>query len=134
MNVLQSRRWSRQRLLSGDVDERVLPAKICRWTSVAGSLTIGGLHIFDEVRSMSSACRVRAITDLSSLEGTAYVEVMAGACTNRCWNDGSLFFEEEVFGYIEPTIEKYEPTYDHYALTQISMLDWEKIIKALADV
>jgi len=105
-----------------------------RSTSVAGSLTIEGLHIFEEVRSMSSACRVRAITDRSLLEGTAYIEVMAGAYRNRCWNDGSLFFEEEVFGYIEPTIEKYEPTYDHYAFTQISMRDWEKIIKALADV
>ena len=83
---------------------------------------------------MSLACRVRAITDPSSLEGTAYVEVMAGPYTNRCWNDGSLFFEEEVFGYIEPTIERFEPTYDHYAFTQISMLDWEKIVKALADV
>ncbi|CAB4050418.1 hypothetical protein LMG9964_04084 [Paraburkholderia phenoliruptrix] len=83
---------------------------------------------------MSSACRVRAITDPSSLEGTAYGEVMAGPYANRCWNDGSLFFEEEVFGYIEPTIERFEPTYDHYAFTQISMLDWEKIVKALADV
>ncbi|AFT84871.1 hypothetical protein BUPH_06804 [Paraburkholderia phenoliruptrix BR3459a] len=59
---------------------------------------------------------------------------MAGPYANRCWNDGSLFFEEEVFGYIEPTIERFEPTYDHYAFTQISMLDWEKIVKALADV
>jgi hypothetical protein len=83
---------------------------------------------------MSSACTFRAITDRSSLEGTAYVEVMAGAYTNRCWNDGSLFFEEETFGYIEPTIEKYESTYDHYAFTQISMPNWEKIIKALADI
>jgi hypothetical protein len=83
---------------------------------------------------MDSAYPFRAITDRSSLEGTAYVEVMASAYANRCWNDGSLFFEEEVFGYIEPTIEKYAPTYDHYAFTQISMPDWEKIIEALADI
>ncbi|WP_027801169.1 hypothetical protein [Paraburkholderia dilworthii] len=83
---------------------------------------------------MRSAYPFRAITDRASLEGTAYVEVMAGAYANRCWNDGSLFFEEEVFGYIEPTIEKYEPTYDHYAFTQISTHDWVKIVKALADI
>ncbi|WP_331694441.1 hypothetical protein [Pandoraea sputorum] len=83
---------------------------------------------------MSSACPFQAITDRSSLEGTAYVEVMAGAYTNRCWNNGSLFFEEEVFGYIEPTIEKYKSSYDHYAFTQISMPDWETIIKALAEI
>ncbi|MFM0643661.1 hypothetical protein PQR14_04985 [Paraburkholderia bryophila] len=83
---------------------------------------------------MSTASPFRAITDRASLEGTAYVEVMAGAYSNRCWNDGSLFFEEEVFGYIEPTIEKYTPTYDHYAFTQIWMPDWEKIINALTDI
>lgn len=83
---------------------------------------------------MRSTCQFRAITERSSLEGTAYVEVMAGAYSNRCWNDGSLFFEEEIFGYIEPTIEKFESNYDHYAFTQIGMCDWEKIIKALAEI
>ncbi|WP_245725387.1 hypothetical protein [Pandoraea oxalativorans] len=59
---------------------------------------------------------------------------LAGAYTGRCWNDGSLFFEEEVFGYIEPTIAKYKSSFDHYAFTQISMPDWEKILKALTDI
>ena len=60
----------------------------------AALVTPGEPHIGsltdEEVGSMSSACYIRAIADRSSLEGTAYVEVMAGAYTNRCWNDGSL--------------------------------------------
>ncbi|WP_322052075.1 hypothetical protein [Paraburkholderia bannensis] len=76
----------------------------------------------------------RAITDRSSLEHTAYVELMVGAYADLCWNEGSLFFEEEVFGYLEPTIKKYVPTYDHYAFTQVSMTDWEKIIADLANI
>jgi hypothetical protein len=60
----------------------------------AALVTPGEPHIGsltdEEVGSMSSAYYIRAIADRSSLEGTAYVEVMAGAYTNRCWNDGSL--------------------------------------------
>lgn len=40
---------------------------------------------------MSMACHFRTITDRSSLEGTAYVEVMAGAYAVEL-ERGSLFF------------------------------------------
>ncbi len=65
---------------------------------------------------------IQIIKDRSKLEGTAYVELVGGAYANSCWNEGSLFFEEEVFGYIEPTITRYEPTYDHYAFTSIQLV------------
>lgn len=83
---------------------------------------------------MDKAYPFRAITDRSSLEGTGYVELMGGAYAQQCWNDGSLFFKEEVFGYLEPTIEKHAPAYDHYAFTRVDMRDWEKIVADLLGI
>src|SRR5258708_29535121 len=77
---------------------------------------------------------IQIIKDRSKLKGTAYVELMTGAYANACWNEGSLFFEEEVFGYIEPTITRYEPTYDHYAFTPIEMPNWLLIVADLGDM
>lgn len=62
---------------------------------------------------------IRIITDKGELEGTCYVEILPGAYKKQCWNDGSLFFDEEVFGYIESTIERRVAGYDHYAFTEI---------------
>ena len=83
---------------------------------------------------MDADCPIQIITDCSDLEGTAYVELMSGAYENKCWNEGSLFFEEEVFGYLEPTITRYEPTYDHYAFTPIEMPNWLRIVTTLGEL
>ncbi|WP_233237981.1 hypothetical protein [Bordetella sp. LUAb4] len=83
---------------------------------------------------MKTTYRFQAITERSTLEGTAYVELMGGAYENQCWNEGSLFFHEEVFGYLEPTIENYVSSYDHFAFTQINMTDWRKIVAELSNV
>jgi hypothetical protein len=49
-----------------------------------------------------------------------------------------LFFDEEVFGYIEPIIERQVAAYDHYAFTEIEKERWfaiaddlEKLASAL---
>lgn len=54
---------------------------------------------------------------------------MPGAYSNQCWNENSLFFEEEVFGYFENIISRHAPSYDHYAFTEIDKEAWDKIIK-----
>ena len=77
---------------------------------------------------------IQIIKDRSKLQGTAYVELMGGAYAKSCWNEGSLFFEEEVLGYIEPTITKYEPTYDHYAFAPIDMPNWLLIVADPGDM
>ncbi|MFZ0959301.1 MAG: hypothetical protein WAO35_00230 [Terriglobia bacterium] len=41
---------------------------------------------------------IRIITTKSELEGTGYIEVLPGAYKEKCWNEGYLFFDEEVFG------------------------------------
>jgi hypothetical protein len=81
---------------------------------------------------------IRIITDKDELEGTCYIEVLPGPYKNQCWNDDSLFFDEEVFGYIEPIIERQVAAYDHYAFTEIEKERWfaiaddlEKLASAL---
>ncbi len=72
---------------------------------------------------------IRVIRDISELEGTAYIELLPGSYNNKCWNEGSIFFEEEVFGCLEPIISRHVPSYDHYAFTEIAASKWTAIIK-----
>ncbi|NJL59783.1 MAG: hypothetical protein HC887_09210 [Desulfobacteraceae bacterium] len=62
------------------------------------------------------------------------MELLAGKYRNQCWNDGSIFFEEETFGYIEPTIEKCVESYDHYAFTEIAAPVLQEIVKTLRGI
>jgi hypothetical protein len=71
---------------------------------------------------------IRIIRSKAELEGTAYVELLPGPYKKQCWNDGSLFFEEEVFGYLEPIILRHVPGYDHYAFTEITANKWAAIV------
>ena len=71
---------------------------------------------------------IRIIRRKAELEGTAYVELLPGPYKNQCWTDGSLFFEEEVFGYMEPIILRHVPAYDHYAFTEIAANKWASIV------
>lgn len=61
---------------------------------------------------------IRIITSTKALKGTQYFELMPGAYRGRCWNEGSLFIDEEVFGYLEPIFECRVPAFDHYAFSQ----------------
>ena len=60
-----------------------------------------------------------------------HIELLPGEYRGRCWSDGSLFFDEEVFGFIEPIISRYEPRYDHYSFVGIKRSNWERIITEL---
>lgn len=77
---------------------------------------------------------IRIIKNKDELEGTGYVELLAGPYLKKCWIDGSLFFDEETFGYIEPAIERRVPEYDHYSFTEISMESWGAIVGDLKAV
>lgn len=78
--------------------------------------------------------KIKIIKDKNLLEGTCYIEILPGSYKNKCWNNSSLFFEEEVFGYIEKIIEKHVANYDHYAFTEIDKERWLKIANDLDDL
>jgi hypothetical protein len=71
---------------------------------------------------------IKVIKSKAELDGTAYVELLPGTYSNKCWNENSLFFEEEIFGYLENIISRHVPSYDHYAFTQIDKEAWGKIV------
>jgi hypothetical protein len=41
---------------------------------------------------------IRLIRDRAELQGTCYFEIMPGKFHGKCWNEGSLFLAEDVFG------------------------------------
>lgn len=71
---------------------------------------------------------IRLIRDPKELSGTLYIEVLPGKYAGRCWNHGSLFVPEEVFGCLEQLIERRETRYDHWAFTEIARETWELLI------
>ncbi len=71
------------------------------------------------------------ITDKRELSGTCYIEVLPGTYQRQCWNPQSVFFTEEHFGFIEPTILRHCPEHDHYAFTDIEKPVWENILADL---
>ncbi len=74
---------------------------------------------------------IRIIKHKSELEGTVYIELLHGAYNGICWNESSLFFEEETFGYLELALEKHAPSYNRYAFTEIQLDAWLEIIQEL---
>ncbi|WP_175968762.1 hypothetical protein [Burkholderia sp. BCC0322] len=76
---------------------------------------------------------IRIIKDLAEIEGTACIELMGGPYARKCWNEGSLFFREDVFGLLEAAIARQIPQYDHDAFNGIGMPDWLRIIGELDD-
>jgi hypothetical protein len=76
------------------------------------------------------------LNEKSDLEGTAYIELLPGRYTGKCWNKGSLFLDEATFGFFEKIVERSLPEYDHYAFTEVSSTRWQPIIirlKSLAE-
>ena len=72
--------------------------------------------------------KIVIIRDKSALDGTCYVEVVPGKYQKKHWQEGSLFFEEEVFGLIEPIFERNINRYDHYDMNDASKFEWLNII------
>jgi energy-coupling factor transporter ATP-binding protein EcfA2 len=74
---------------------------------------------------------IRIIKNKSELQGTSYIELLPGSYNGVCWNEGSIFFEEETFGYLEVSLEKYAPDYNRYAFTEIKLNAWLEVIQEL---
>jgi hypothetical protein len=70
----------------------------------------------------------RLIRDLSELHGTCYIELLPGPFQDKCWNQGSIFVEEGIFGLFEDIIQRHEPRFDHFAFVEIRKYAWERII------
>lgn len=71
------------------------------------------------------------ITDKSKLKGTCYIEIVPGKYQQRHWQDGSLFFTEEAFGFIEPVFESHLNSYNHYGINNIPKNVGIKIVESL---
>src|SRR5689334_15539437 len=74
---------------------------------------------------------IRLIHDQAELRGTAYFELLPGSYRGKCWNDGSVFLTEEAWGYVERVVSELEPTYDHYAFTEVRAETWRLIFAKL---
>ncbi|MGW8956951.1 hypothetical protein [Paenibacillus sp. NPDC055715] len=77
---------------------------------------------------------MKIIKNKEELEGTCYIEILPGRYLGQCWNDTSIFLTEEVFGFIEKSIESEYPTYDHYAFNEIQKEVWWRILGRLERV
>ena len=74
---------------------------------------------------------IEIICDVSTLEGTCYIEVLPDKYKGECWNDSSIFFTEENFGYIMAAFEKCYKNFDYYAFNEIDTDTWKSIVKEL---
>lgn len=74
---------------------------------------------------------MKIIRSKDELEGTCYIEVLPGKYNGKCWSDDSIFFSEEVFGFLEKSIEREYPEYDHYAFSEIHKETWLRILERL---
>lgn len=74
---------------------------------------------------------IEIIKDKTALEGTCYIELSLGKYQGKHWQEGSLFFDEEVFGLIEYIFAEHIPQYDHYAMNDADYSAWQKILEDL---
>jgi hypothetical protein len=68
------------------------------------------------------------IKDKADLRGTCYFELLPGEYKEECWNDASVFLDEETFALIEPIVARHEPRFDHYSFVGIRRAVWEGIM------
>ena len=74
---------------------------------------------------------LQILKDKSQLDGTAYFELLPGKYKEKCWNEGSLFLDEETFGFFETIVESCVPEYDHYAFIEVLATRWQPVIARL---
>jgi len=74
---------------------------------------------------------IEIIYDASTLEGSCYIEVLPDKYRGECWNNSSIFFTEENFGYIMPAFEKCYKKFGYYAFNEIDIETWKVIIMEL---
>ena len=71
------------------------------------------------------------IRDVNALNGTVYFEFLRGRYQDTCWQPGSVFLDEDSFGYIERYFQKHLPSYDHYSFVQVNGSLWRDILSDL---
>lgn len=74
---------------------------------------------------------IHLIRSTAELSGTCYFEFLPGPYRDECWNEGSVFLAEDVFGLIEPIIARHEPDFDHYSFVVIHRPTWERVLPEL---
>lgn len=74
---------------------------------------------------------IEMIYDVEDLEGSDYIEVLPGKFKRTHWNDSSIFFSEESFGYIRPAIENCHRAFYYFGPNEIRTETWKKIIDDL---
>ncbi|WP_068505814.1 hypothetical protein [Paenibacillus kribbensis] len=77
---------------------------------------------------------MKIIRNKEELEGTCYIEILPGRYLGQCWSDTSIFLTEELFGFIEKSVESEHSTYDHYAFNEIQKETWWSILGRLERV
>ncbi|KPB06256.1 hypothetical protein [Bacillus sp. CHD6a] len=74
---------------------------------------------------------IEIIYDVSTLEGSCYIEILPDKYKGDCWSSSSIFFSEDNFSYIMPIFEKCFGKFDYYAFNEIDIETWKSIIKEL---
>ncbi len=75
--------------------------------------------------------KIQFFVDKSDLDGTGYFELSPGRYEGKHWQNGCLFFDEEIFGLIEPIFKKCIPNYDHYDMNDAGSDAWRVIVDDL---
>ena len=86
--------------------------------------------INDEIEALK-LCPIEIIYDVEALKGSCYVEIYPGIHTGNHWNKESIYFSDETFTYISPSIEKFYNNYSLYGLSEIDNKTWSLIISDL---
>jgi hypothetical protein len=86
------------------------------------------------IQGSSNMVRIAIIHHRFELEGTGYIEIVPGKYQQKHWQEGSLFFDEETFGFIEPIFEKHMTGYDHYDMNDGSKQQWLEILNELEEL
>lgn len=76
----------------------------------------------------------QVIKDKSKLVGTAYFEFLPGKYSGTCWNDSSIYLNEESMSIVEGIFEMYIDGYDHYSFSEMNNEAFQLIVNALKDL
>jgi hypothetical protein len=77
---------------------------------------------------------IELLHDARALDGTCFIELLPGKYRGECWGTSSLFLSEETWAYLEPTVRRHFPAYDHYAFMEIPNTTWTQIRADLARI
>ncbi|MDZ4727502.1 MAG: hypothetical protein SH817_15195 [Leptospira sp.] len=61
----------------------------------------------------------KLLHNISELEGTCYIEFLPGKYTGKCWNESSIYINEETFLIFEDLFKEVLINYDHYSFNEM---------------